>query len=133
MVLEGGLESVDRFPSLLVMVPVFLATRGNVYGALGGRISSEFHWGLIEQLRVERATRQRCDGVVYQRDRHLRRVDMSGNLGASLSSRLSTRLHLGTAQIDLRDRELWANVAAILALVMTMRIFIGISALVFGL
>ncbi|ELY46608.1 magnesium transporter [Natronorubrum sulfidifaciens] len=48
VVLEGVLESVDRFPGLLVMVPVFLATRGNVYGALGGRISSGLHQGLID-------------------------------------------------------------------------------------
>jgi mgtE-like transporter len=47
LVLEGLLESVERFPGLLVMVPVFLATRGNVYGALGGRISSGLHQGLI--------------------------------------------------------------------------------------
>ena len=48
LVLEGLLERVERFPGLLVMVPVFLATRGNVYGALGGRISSGLHQGLIE-------------------------------------------------------------------------------------
>ncbi len=47
LVLEGMLESVERFPGLLVMVPVFLATRGNVYGALGGRISSGLHQGLL--------------------------------------------------------------------------------------
>ncbi|MFP9191607.1 magnesium transporter [Natronosalvus vescus] len=48
IVLEGLVESVERFPGLLVMVPVFLATRGNVYGALGGRIASGLHQGLIE-------------------------------------------------------------------------------------
>ncbi|RQG96426.1 magnesium transporter [Natrarchaeobius chitinivorans] len=48
LVLEGIVESVEQFPGLLVMVPVFLATRGNVYGALGGRISSGLHQGLIE-------------------------------------------------------------------------------------
>ncbi len=47
LVLEALLESVERFPGLLVMVPVFLATRGNVYGALGGRIASGLHQGLI--------------------------------------------------------------------------------------
>jgi mgtE-like transporter len=47
LVLEELLGSVARFPGLLVMVPVFLATRGNVYGALGGRISSGLHQGLI--------------------------------------------------------------------------------------
>ncbi|MXR53119.1 hypothetical protein GRX03_16105 [Halovenus sp. WSH3] len=48
LVLEGLLDSVAEFPGLLVMVPVFLATRGNVYGALGGRIASGLHQGLIE-------------------------------------------------------------------------------------
>ncbi|SDQ22820.1 magnesium transporter [Natronobacterium texcoconense] len=56
LVLEGILESVERFPGLLVMVPVFLATRGNVYGALGGRISSGLHQGLLEP-RFERNER----------------------------------------------------------------------------
>ena len=48
LVLEQLIESVERFPGLLVRVPVFLATRGNVYGALGGRIASGLHQGLIE-------------------------------------------------------------------------------------
>ncbi len=47
LVLEGLVESIERFPGLFVMIPVFLATRGNVYGALGGRISSGLHQGLI--------------------------------------------------------------------------------------
>ena len=47
IVLEGMVESIQRFPGLFVMIPVFLATRGNVYGALGGRISSGLHQGLI--------------------------------------------------------------------------------------
>jgi len=48
LVLEGLVESVSEYPGLLVMVPVFLATRGNVYGALGGRIASGLHQGLLE-------------------------------------------------------------------------------------
>ncbi len=47
IVLEGMVESIERFPGLFVMIPVFLATRGNVYGALGGRIASGLHQGLI--------------------------------------------------------------------------------------
>jgi mgtE-like transporter len=54
-------------------------------------------------------------------------VDMGGNLGAILSSRLSTRLHLGTSDFDPRDRELWANVGAVLALAVTI-----FTALAFG-
>ena len=48
LVLEELVESIQRFPGLFVMIPVFLATRGNVYGALGGRIASGLHQGLIE-------------------------------------------------------------------------------------
>lgn len=47
-------------------------------------------------------------------------IATGGNLGAILSSRLSTRLHLGTTAFDPRDRTLWANVAAILALAATL-------------
>ena len=52
-------------------------------------------------------------------------VDMGGNLGAILSARLSTRFHLGTTELDPRDRVLWANVGAILALAVT--IFTGLA------
>lgn len=34
-------------PGLLVMVEVFLAIRESIYGALGGRIESSLHQGLI--------------------------------------------------------------------------------------
>lgn len=45
---EGMLEGFENYPGLLLLVPAFLATRGNVYGALGARISSGLHQGLIE-------------------------------------------------------------------------------------
>lgn len=48
VVLDSLVDAVADVPGLLVMVPVFLATRGNVYGALGGRIASGLHQGLIE-------------------------------------------------------------------------------------
>jgi Permease, similar to cation transporters len=47
VLLEEVLVVIERLPGLLVMVPVFLATRGNVYAALGGRIASGLHQGLI--------------------------------------------------------------------------------------
>ncbi|APW96693.1 ABC transporter permease [Halobiforma lacisalsi AJ5] len=54
-------------------------------------------------------------------------IDMGGNLGAILSSRLSTRFHLGTTELDPTDRVLWSNVGAILALAATI-----FTALAFG-
>ena len=45
----GGMRGEFRaVPGLLVLVPALLATRGNVYGALGARLSTGLHQGLIE-------------------------------------------------------------------------------------
>jgi mgtE-like transporter len=45
---EGMTETFADYPGLLLLLPAFLATRGNVYGALGARISTGLHQGLIE-------------------------------------------------------------------------------------
>src|SRR6056297_130280 len=44
---EGMTDGFERFPGMLLLLPAFLATRGNVYGALGARISSGLHQGMI--------------------------------------------------------------------------------------
>ncbi|NGM68404.1 ABC transporter permease [Natronolimnobius sp. AArcel1] len=59
-------------------------------------------------------------------------VDMGGNLGAILSSRLSTRFHLGTTELDPTDRVLWANVVAILALAATIFTALAVGAYTLG-
>ena len=59
-------------------------------------------------------------------------VDMGGNLGAILSSRLSTRFHLGTTKIDLKDRVLWANIAAVLGLAATIFTALALGAWAIG-
>ncbi len=60
-------------------------------------------------------------------------VGAGGNLGTILSSRLSTRLHLGTTEFDPSDRVLWANVAAILALAVTVFTALAVGAWILGL
>lgn len=45
----GGMRSELRAVSgLLVLVPALLATRGNVYGAMGAKLSTGLHQGLVE-------------------------------------------------------------------------------------
>lgn len=47
----GGMErQLAEVQGLLVMVPVFLAIRGSVYGSLGSRLSSALHQGLLEPV-----------------------------------------------------------------------------------
>lgn len=60
-------------------------------------------------------------------------VGTGGNLGATLSSRLSTRFHLGTTSLDPRDRLLWANVLAILALAASIFTALAVGAFLIGL
>jgi len=46
---SGAMRAAFRqYPGLLLLLPAFLATRGNVYGAFGARLSSGLHQGLIE-------------------------------------------------------------------------------------
>lgn len=59
-------------------------------------------------------------------------IDMGGNLGAILSSRLTTRFHLGTTVLDPADRMLWANVGAILSLGATIFSALAVCAYVLG-
>jgi mgtE-like transporter len=55
-------------------------------------------------------------------------IAMGGNLGSILSSRLSTRLHLGTLEFSPRDPAILTNIVAILALAATVFGTLGISA-----
>ncbi|MFC6864085.1 magnesium transporter [Halomicroarcula sp. GCM10025817] len=48
-VVLGGMDAeLERVAGLLVLVPALLATRGNVYGSLGGRLGSALHQGLVD-------------------------------------------------------------------------------------
>ncbi|MFB6150478.1 MAG: magnesium transporter [Haloarculaceae archaeon] len=47
VVLGGMRAELRAVPGLLVLVPALLATRGNVYGSLGARLSTALHQGLI--------------------------------------------------------------------------------------
>src|SRR6056297_689063 len=48
VVLGGMRPELRAVPGLLVLVPALLATRGNVYGSLGARLSTGLHQGLVE-------------------------------------------------------------------------------------
>ncbi len=48
-VVLGGMQDELRVVSgLLMLVPAFLATRGNVFGSFGARLATALHQGLIE-------------------------------------------------------------------------------------
>jgi len=48
LVLGGMRAELRAVPGLIVLVPALLATRGNVYGSLGARLSTALHQGLVQ-------------------------------------------------------------------------------------
>lgn len=59
-------------------------------------------------------------------------IGMGGNLGSILSSRLTTRLHLGTLSFSPYNSDLRTNVIAILALAATVFSALGVAAYAIG-
>jgi len=59
-------------------------------------------------------------------------IAMGGNLGAILSSRLSTRLHLGMLEFSPRNPVILKNVVAVLALAATVFTALGFAAYALG-
>ena len=59
-------------------------------------------------------------------------IDMGGNLGCIMSSRLSTRLHLGMLSFRLHDTDLWTNTVAILSLALTIFTGLGLATWAIG-
>lgn len=55
-------------------------------------------------------------------------IGMGGNLGCILSSRLSTALHLGTLEFELRDPTILKNAAAVTALGVSLFTLLGVAA-----
>jgi mgtE-like transporter len=51
--------TLERLPGLMILVPAAVATRGNIFGALGSRLGTSIHTGLFETGRARQ-------GVLYQ-------------------------------------------------------------------
>ncbi|MGH2682212.1 MAG: magnesium transporter [Actinomycetota bacterium] len=51
--------TLERLPGLMVLIPAAIATRGNIFGALGSRLGTSIHAGLFEPNRNR-------EGVLYQ-------------------------------------------------------------------
>ena len=73
VILSGMRAELRAVPGLLVLVPALLATRGNVYGSLGARISTALHQGLV-------------DAAVTLRDERLRGAILAALLNGVLVS-----------------------------------------------
>jgi mgtE-like transporter len=57
LILDGMRGDLRTVSGLLALVPALLATRGNVYGAMGAKLSTALHQGLIEPAPVPKDRR----------------------------------------------------------------------------
>lgn len=48
IVLGGMQKTLELVPGLIVVIPAMLDLRGNIYGALGSRLSTGLHQGILE-------------------------------------------------------------------------------------
>lgn len=48
LILDGMKDQFSMIPGLLILLPAVLGNRGNISGALGSRLASALHLGLIE-------------------------------------------------------------------------------------
>ena len=60
---ERQLDAFARFPSLLVMLPAFLAVAGALGGTLSSRLSSQLHLGMVTPSRIPESAAQREIGA----------------------------------------------------------------------
>ena len=60
---ERQLDSFARYPSLLVMLPAFLAVAGALGGTLSSRLSSQLHLGMVTPSRIPESGARREIGV----------------------------------------------------------------------
>jgi mgtE-like transporter len=114
--------TLEALPGLLVLVPAAIGMRGNVFGALGSRLSTAIHTGTFQLSR-------RRDTVVGQ------------NLAASISLSLSTSLALALLAkaisvglglentISVADFVVISVVGGFVSSVVVMGITVGIAAL----
>lgn len=58
-------ETFDRFPGLLVLVPAAIGLRGNIFGAMGNRLSTAIHAGTFRwSLRLDEELGQSVGGAI---------------------------------------------------------------------
>ncbi|PTD94810.1 hypothetical protein C9439_00605 [archaeon SCG-AAA382B04] len=69
----GGMENtLEILPGLIVVIPAMLDMRGNIYGALGSRISTGLHQGLLDPAQLN--------------DQHLRNAITASLINSTLVS-----------------------------------------------
>ncbi|HJV04790.1 MAG TPA: magnesium transporter [Actinomycetota bacterium] len=99
--------TLERLPGLMILVPAAVATRGNIFGALGSRLGTSIHAGLFETGRGR-------GGVVYQNVFAATVLTVAVSLAAALLARAFAEA-FGIATISVVDFVVISLVGGILA------------------
>ena len=117
---EGMRDGFRAYPGLLLLLPAFLATRGNVYGALGARIASGLHQGLIRPR--------------FERDRRLLNAVIASFINGITISAFIGFLSWGILQLLGRESARLTELVGIMLIAGTLTaivLIVGLLALVF--
>jgi mgtE-like transporter len=111
--------TLQRLPGLLVLMPVAIATRGNIFGAMASRLGTSIHSGLFE------VSRER-EGVLYQNLYAATILTLAVSLGGAALARIVS-LAFGVTTISLADFVVISIVGGVLASLFVGAIAIGLS------
>jgi mgtE-like transporter len=111
--------TLQRLPGLLVLMPVAIATRGNIFGAMASRLGTSIHSGLFE------VSRER-EGVLFQNLYAATILTLAVSLGGAALARIVS-LAFGLTSISLADFVVISIVGGVLASVFVGAIAVGLS------
>jgi mgtE-like transporter len=123
LVLAGMDGRMEAIPGLLVLIPVSIGMRGNIFGALAARLGTSIHAGLFEVSR-------RRDGILYQNVYAATMLTIATSVAMALLARaIAGLLHIET--VPVWDLIVIALVGGLLssAVVLAVTVLLSIEAL----
>jgi mgtE-like transporter len=87
--------TLERLPGLMVLMPVAIATRGNIFGAMASRLGTSIHSGLFEVSRAR-------GGVLYENLFAATVLTLAISLGGAALARI-VAVAFGVTTISLAD------------------------------
>ena len=111
--------TLERLPGLLVLMPVAIAARGNIFGAMASRLGTSIHSGLFEVSRDRQ-------GVLYQNLYAATVLTLAVSLGGAALARIVS-VAFGLTTVSLTDLVVISILGGVLSSVFVGALAVGIS------
>lgn len=111
--------TLERLPGLLVLMPVAIAARGNIFGAMASRLGTSIHSGLFEVSRDRQ-------GVLYQNLYAATVLTLAVSLGGAALARIVS-VAFGLTTVSLADFVVISILGGVLSSVFVGALAVGVS------